>query len=615
MAKTSLLRRLFGAIWTGITWIRLALSNILFLLMIAVIYFVYVGGAPEPLPDRAALLLNPAGKVVDQKSQLQPLEALLGGPSPASHEVLLRDVIDAIEYAREDPAITALVMELDQLLSVGISKSQEIIPALDAFRTSGKPIIAVGDFFTQDQYFLASQADTVVVHHMGAVALEGYASYHNYFSDALDKLSVNVHVFRAGEHKSVAEPFLRNDMSPGEKEITRNWLGDLWGQFTGTVEARRNLPPGAVDAYINDYAERLATQEGDGARTALEAGLVDKVLSRSQANEYLAGVVGATDDEGRYEAVPFEHYAARKRPSSLMGVEGDRVAVITARGDIMPGEQPPGTIGGDSLARLIKKTAGKTGVKAIVLRVTSGGGSVFASEVIRQQVLAARAAGIPVVVSMGAVAASGGYYISAEADEIWATPSTVTGSIGVFAAVPTFEQLLGRAGVNTDGVGTTELAGALRVDRPLNPELADALTRSVEFIYREFLQLVAAGRDMTVEEVSALAEGRVWSAQDALENGLIDKLGTLDDAVAAAAALAGLSDYEVDFVALPRSPREMLLQQLMNGARAAGLQDVAGVPATLPALLRPLGSAVAELAVLQDPRHLYLRCIPCGALH
>ena len=615
MAKPSLLRRVFGAIWTGITWIRLALSNILFLLMIAVIYFVYVGGAPEPLPDRAALLLNPAGTVVDQKSQLQPLEALLGSPSPASHEVLLRDVIDAIEYAREDPAITALVMELDQLLSVGISKSQEIIPALEAFRASGKPIIAVGDYYTQDQYFLASQADTLVVHHMGAVALEGYASYHNYFSDALDKLSVNVHVFRAGEHKSVAEPFLRNDKSPAEKEITRNWLGDLWRQFTGTVEARRNLSPGTVDGYINDYAVRLATQDGDGARTALEAGLVDKVLSRSQANEYLAGVVGATDDEGRYEAVPFERYAARKRPMSLRGVEGDRVAVITARGDIMPGEQPPGTIGGDSLARLIKKTAEKSGVKAIVLRVTSGGGSVFASEVIRQQVLAARAGGIPVVVSMGAVAASGGYYIAAEADEIWATPSTVTGSIGVFAAVPTFEQLLDRAGVSTDGVGTTELAGALRVDRPLNPELADALTRSVEFIYREFLQLVAAGRDMTVEEVSALAEGRVWSAQDALDNGLIDKLGTLDDAIAAAAARAGLTDYEVEFVALPRSPREMLLQQLTKGALGLGLQGVAGMPATLPALLRPLGSAVAELAVLQDPRHLYLRCIPCGALY
>jgi protease-4 len=615
MAKPSLLRRLFGAIWTGITWLRLALSNILFLLMIAVIYFVYVGGAPEPLPGRAALLLNPAGTVVDQKTQLQPFEALLGGSSPASHEVLLRDVIDAIEFARDDPAITALVMDLDQLLSVGISKSQEIVPALDAFRASGKPIIAVGDYYTQDQYFLASQADTVVVHHMGAIALEGYSSYHNYFSDALDKLSVNVHVFRAGEHKSVAEPFLRNDMSPGEKAITRNWLGDLWGQFTGTVEARRNLSPGAVDAYINDYAGRLASQDGDAARSALEAGLVDKVLSRAQANEYLAGVVGATDDEGRYEAVPFEHYAARKRPSSLMGVHGDRVAVITARGNIMPGEQPPGTIGGDSLARLIKKTVGKAGVKAIVLRVTSGGGSVFASEVIRQQVLAARAKGIPVVVSMGAVAASGGYYISAEADEIWATPSTVTGSIGVFAAVPTFDELLGRAGVSTDGVGTTDLAGALRVDRPLNPELADALTRSVEFIYREFLQLVAAGRDMTVQEVSALAEGQVWSAQDALDNGLVDKLGTLDDAIAAAASRAGLTEYEVEFVALPRSPREMLLQQLMSGALGAGLQGVAGIPATVPALLRPLGSAVAELEALQDPRHLYLRCIPCGALH
>jgi protease-4 len=614
MSKPSLLRRVLSAIWNGITWIRLALSNILFLLLIALLYLVFVGGAPKPLPERAALLLDPVGTIVDQKSQTAALEALAGDPLPSTHEVLLRDVLDAIEYAREDPAINALVMDLDQLLAVGLSKTQEITRALDSFRTSGKAVVAVGDLYTQEQYLLASQADTVILHPLGMVALEGFGAYHNYFSEALEKLSVNVHVFRAGEHKSVAEPFLRDDMSPGEKEITGRWLGELWRQYTAAVEVRRGLLSGALNDYVNSFDERLAAQRGDTTRTALQAGLVDKVLSRNEANEYLVELVGAADEAGLFEAVPFENYVSRKRPGSLSRSEGDRVAVITARGEILPGDQPAGAIGGDSLAALIRDTAGSSGVKAIVLRVDSGGGSVFASEVIRQQLLAARGRGIPVVVSMGAVAASGGYYIAAEADEIWATPATITGSIGVFAAFPTFEGLLERVGVSTDGVGTTELAGALRVDRALNPELAAAMTSSVEFIYREFLEIVADGRGLSTEEVDALAQGRVWSATDALENGLVDKLGSLDDAIAAAAALAGLKEYGVEFVALPRTSRELLLQQLVNTLGGLRLWRDSAAAATLSAVLQPLTQAAAEITGLQDPGHLYMRCVACGAV-
>ena len=612
MSKPSLLRRFFSAIWNGITRVRLALSNILFLLMLALIYFVYVGGAPEPLPERAALLLNPVGTIVDQKSQAEPLQALLGEPSPADHEVLLRDVIAAIEYARDDPAINSLVMELDRLMYVGISKTQEIVRALDSFRETGKPVVAVGDYYTQDQYLLASHADSVIAHPLGGVALEGYSSYRNYFREALEKISVNVHVFRVGEHKSAMEPFLRDDMSPGEKEVTGRWLQVLWDQYTATVESRRELAPGAVNDYVNNFSGRLTQQGGDTARTALEAGLVDQLLNRSQANGYLTELVGASDEDGWYEAVVFDRYLSRKRPLALPGgVEGEWVAVITAQGDMLPGEQPPGKIGGDSLAQLIRDTAEQDGVGAIVLRINSGGGSMFASEIIRQQVLNARAKGVPVVVSMGSVAASGGYYIAADADEIWATPSTVTGSIGVFAAFPTFEQLLQRLGVHTDGVGTTELAGSLRADRPLNPELVAALNSGVEFAYRSFVQLVAAGRDMSLEEAEQLAQGRVWSAPDALEAGLLDGLGGLDDAIAAAAARAGLTDYETDYVELPRSPRELLLQQLAE--RVGGLRawTESSVTASLSALLRPVSRAAAEIGNLQDPGHMYLRCIAC----
>ena len=614
MKLWSFLGRFLSSCWRWITRIRLALSNILFLLIIVLIYFAYSDGAPEPPPERAALLLNPTGSIVDEKSFVEPLQTLLGEPSPADHEVLLRDVIDGIEYAKDDQAINSLIMDLDNLVSVGISKTHEIAGALASFKESGKPVIAIGDYYSQDQYLLASYADTIILHPFGGVALEGYSSYHNYFREALEKLSVNMHVFKAGEHKSIAEPFLRDDMSPGEKAITERWLNVLWQQYAESVETQRGLASGAVNQYIENFTARLEAQGGDLAKTSLEAGLVDQLMGRGEANQYLSGVVGATDEDGLYETVSFEDYIGRKRPLSLVVPRSDRVAVITAQGTIQPGEQPPGNIGGDSLAHLIRSTAVQEGVAAIVLRVNSGGGSVFASEIIRQEVLNAKKAGLPVVVSMGAVAASGGYYIAAEADQIWATSTTITGSIGVFAAFPTFERLLERGGVYTDGVGTTPLAGSFRVDRPLNEDVAASLISSVEYTYQSFLGLVAGGRGMTVEAVDAVAQGRVWSASDALERGLIDKLGNLEDAIAAAAELAELEQYDVDYVGIPLSPRDLLLQQLFGSVGSLRLWRNSPVVSTFTDLIQSFSAATRELANLDDPSHLYVRCIACGQI-
>lgn len=615
MSKPSLLRRIAGGIWNTITRVRLALSNILFLLMLVFIYFVFSGSAPEPLPEQAALLLNPVGSIVDQKRPVEPLQALLGEPSPADHEVLVRDVIDAIEYAGDDPKINSLVLKLDNLMSVGISRSQEIAAALQAFQAKGKPVVALADFYTQDQYLLASYADEVLAHPMGGVALEGFAAYHNYFAEALEKLSVKVHVFRAGKHKSAVEPFLRNDMSPAEKVVTRQWLDDIWNQYASVVEEQRDLPQGSVEAYVEGFPGRMVANGGDSALDALDAGLVDQLLTRTASNSYLAEAVGASDEEGRYEAVPFEHYLEHKRPLAIPGNTSDRVAVITARGNILPGEQPPGRIGGDSLARLIRTTIEEEGVRALVLRVSSGGGSMFASEVIRQQVLEAKVKGIPVVVSMGAVAASGAYYFAADADEIWATQGTITGSIGVFAAFPTFEGLLQRVGVHTDGVGTTSLAGSLRVDRPLNPELKASLDAGITNAYNTFLGIVAQGRSMTLEEVAAVAEGRVWSAADALEVGLVDELGSLEQAIEAAAARAELEDYEVEYVEQPLSPSDIFFQQLAERVSIPGGAVHSSRVAVLEQMAKPLLDAATEIAGLQDPRHLYMRCLPCAVVN
>ena len=315
-------RHVLGTLWNGLTRIRLALSNLLFLAVIVLLYLLFRGQAPEPLPPRAALLINPVGTVVDQKSYTEPLAALFREPVPQEREVLLADLVDAILLAKDDPKISALVMELGQLYGIGVSKTGELAAALAEFREAGKPVVAWADGFSQSQYLLAAQADTLVIHPMGSVLLEGFANYQWYFADALDKVSVNVHVFKAGKFKSIAEPYLRNDMSDGTREISERWLSAAWAHYTDTVEARRGLESGAVDRYVNGFAERASNARGDLSQVALQSGLVDKVLRREAANDFIAGVVGARDDRGQYEAVEFNHYLERRRPT--LGGQADR---------------------------------------------------------------------------------------------------------------------------------------------------------------------------------------------------------------------------------------------------------------------------------------------------
>jgi protease-4 len=605
-------RRLMAAFWNSITRVRVALSNILFIALLVFLFTAFRDTAPEPLPEQAALVLNPTGRIVEQKSYADPMQLLFSRPMPSEREVLLKDVLDAIDFAREDPHIAALVLELDQLYGVGVSKSSEIIAVLEEFRASGKPIIAWGDQYSQGQYLLASQADTVLMHPLGALGLEGFGSYQWYFRDLLDKLQLSMHVFRAGEHKSVAEPFLRNDMSPAEKDISLQWLSGMWDYYTASVEARRGLPAGAVDDYIENQAAGLRAAGGDQAQLALDRGLVDKLKGRREANDFLVEIVGAKDEDGNFEAVGFEGYLQRKRPTLQISGDGPKVGVVVAQGTIQDGTQPAGSIGGDSLAALLRQATEDETIKAIVLRVDSGGGSAFASEIIRQRLLHARAAGKPVVVSMGSVAASGGYWIAAPADQIWATATTITGSIGVFAAFPTIDKLLGTIGVYTDGIGTTTLAGAARSDRPLNPAVAEMVQNSVDNIYQRFVGLVAEGRGMTSAAVDEIARGRVWNAADAQRLGLVDELGGLRDAIASAAKLAQLDDYEVELIARPLSAQELLLRQLVGQVQALGLVvPTAQWSTTLHRLWAPLEARLEVLGRMNDPSGMYAQCLVC----
>ena len=615
-AKKSLIRRFFGGLWRLLTWLRVGLSNLVFLVLIILLFATFSERLPEPIQANSALLLNPVGVVVDQKSYEDPLQILFSQSNPSEREVLLRDIIKAIELAAEDEAINSLVLDFSQLYFVGLSKSQEIAQALRTFKATGKEVVAVGTMFNQDQYYLASHADQIYLHPLGSVLLEGYSSYQNYFAEALDKLKINMHVFKAGNYKSAVEPFTRNSMSEYAAEANYLWLSQLWQGYISTVTEQRDMTADNLADYINNYDVSLDQAGGSMADAALKAGLVDAIKNRHEVNQALVGIVGGSDEEGRYRSVAFENYLTLKQLLSPKtdNSTGDKVGIIVARGTILDGHMPDGVIGGDTMAGLIEQARTDNTIDAVVLRVDSGGGSLFASEIIKEQMDLLVASGKPVVVSMGAVAASGGYWIAANADQIWAMPSTLTGSIGVFAAFPTLEGSLAELGIHTDGVGTTELAGGLRVDRDLSPVATAALQHNIEYSYQLFLDTVATGRDMSPAEVDTVAQGRVWTGQAALEKGLVDHLGGLNQATQAAAELAGLDSYEVTYVQQTLSPQEMLLKQLSGEMSGFMARTTPGWLAGLHRALAPLKQQLQWFGHLNDPVGLYAQCLPCQSI-
>jgi protease IV len=628
--RPGLLRRFFGFLWSALNGLRRLVLNLLFLSLLALVVVALVSEEAPNVPANSALVINPSGVLVDQLSYSDPFSAVVAG-SDAPAETLLSDVVEAIDTAGTDARIKLLVLQTDGLEHGGISKQQELAAALARFRGQGKKIVALGDSFNQDQYLLATQADSIFMNPMGQVLLQGYGAYSNYFKEALDKLQVNVHVFRVGTYKSAVEPLLRDDMSTEVKENHLVWLNSLWRQYTDAVAKRRGLEPAKLDEYINRIDTVFAAADGDTARAAVDWRLVDGLKSRLEMNDWLVEQVGA-DEHGDFRGIAFDDYLAAQRHMEV-GAGGDKVAVIVASGMILDGEQRAGQIGGDTLSALIREASDDEHVKAVVLRIDSEGGSAFASEIIRQELLDLQSAGKPLVVSMGSVAASGGYWIAAGADEVWATPGTITGSIGIFGAFPTLENTLGKLGVHTDGVGTTAMAGAMRIDRPLDAVAARAIQSNIERGYRQFLQVVADGRDLEVARVDALAQGRVWAGSDAAGVGLVDKLGGLSDAIAAAAGRAGLKQYETEWLETPLTPPELLLQKLggahssfadgralgwLTGTQAMTRHWLNGAASWSP--LRPLFDQVAQLRILQtmsrlnDPKAMYVYCTGCARL-
>src|ERR1700678_3890076 len=610
MSVGSALVGFFGLVWRILERIRRVLHLVLLLVIFGFILAALHTSIPI-VPRSAALVIAPEGEIVEQLSG-DPVRRALGqasgGPAP---ETLLRDVTDAIAAAKSDARIKLIVLDLGSLDASGLSKLQEIGAALRDFRASGKRVVAAADSLDQTQYYLAAQAGEVYLDPMGLVYLDGFSYYRMFLKDAIEKLNVDVNVFRAVTFKSYTDEFSRSDMAPSEREETSVWLEALWNAYQQDVTRACSLPAGALNEFVADEPAALAAVSGDAAKLALQRGLVTALKSRRQMADELKVLVGEDEDSHSFNSIGMSQYLTSIRSKHVLKSKSDsKVGIVVAAGEILDGHHPPGTIGGESTADLLREARYDTAVKAVVLRVDSPGGSMFASEQILSEVQTLRKAGKPVVVSMSTYAASGGYYISAAANQIFASPTTLTGSIGVFSVVPTFQRTLEKLGVKVDGLGTTPLAGNLRLDRPLDAATRQILQVSVEHAYDDFLHRVSEGRKKSVEDVDKIAQGRVWAGVDAQRIGLVDHLGGLKDATDAAAKLAELgSDYDVQYVEPELSLREQLLMQLRSETlRIGAMLGLAAPRSEIERALDPILVEARSLAKLNDPRGLYAYC-------
>ena len=603
---------IFKGIWKLITFIRLALVNLIFLATIGIIYFIYTSAeSPVPsVPQESALVLNISGPIVEQSRYVNPMDSFTGSlfGQDMPRENVLFDIVESIRHAKDDPKITGIVLALRDMPETNLTKLRYIAKALNEFKASGKPIYAASEFYNQSQYYLASYADKIYLAPDGAVLIKGYSAYSMYYKTLLEKLDVNTHVFRVGTYKSAIEPFVRDDMSDAAKESASRWLGQLWGAYVDDVATNRQVSAKTLNPTMEEFLGLLKEQDGDLAALSLELGLVDELATRQQVRADLTEVFGSNGEDS-YNYVDYYEYQTTMKPK--FDLSQDDIAIVVASGAIMDGSQPRGATGGDTVAALLRQALNDDKIKAVVLRVDSPGGSAFASEVIRNEIEALKEAGKPVVASMSSLAASGGYWISMGADRIVAQPTTLTGSIGIFSVITTFEKGLNKLGVYTDGVGTSPFSG-VGITTGLSDGAADAFQMGIEHGYHRFIGLVSESREIPLKDMDSIAQGRVWTGQDAAKLGLVDKMGDFDDAVKLAAELAKVEDYNLYWVEEPLSPAEQFIQDFMNQVKVNLGVDAS---ALLPAALQPVAAQVVQDASLldsfNDPKGQYAFCLNC----
>ncbi|HGB5460963.1 TPA: signal peptide peptidase SppA [Salmonella enterica subsp. enterica serovar Enteritidis] len=600
--------------WRVLNFVREMVLNLffIFLVLVGVGIWMQIGnGSNSEQTARGALLLDISGVIVDKPSTNHRLGALgrqlFGASSDRLQENSLFDIVNAIRQAKDDRNITGIVLDLKNFTGADQPSMRYIGKALREFRDSGKPVFAVGENYSQGQYYLASFANKIWLSPQGQVDLHGFATNGLYYKTLLDKLKVSTHVFRVGTYKSAVEPFIRDDMSPAAREADSRWIGELWQNYLHTVSANRQISPQQLFPGAQAIIDGLTSVGGDTAKYALDHKLVDALASSADVEKALTKQFGWSKTENNYRAISYYDYSL-KTPADT----GVTIAVIFANGAIMDGEETPGNVGGDTTASQIRDARLDPKVKAIVLRVNSPGGSVNASEVIRAELAAARAAGKPVVVSMGGMAASGGYWISTPANYIVASPSTLTGSIGIFGVINTVENSLSSIGVHSDGVSTSPLAD-ISMTKALSPEVQQMMQLSIEYGYKRFITLVADARKRTPEQIDKIAQGHVWTGEDAKANGLVDSLGDFDDAVAKAAELAKLKQWHLDYYQDEPTVLDMVMDSMTGSVRAMLPEAIqAMLPAPLVSAANTVKAEGDKLAAFNDPQNRYAFCLTCA---
>lgn len=609
-----------AAIWRWIGLIQHGILRVFGLIVIFIVLLALSGafggdGDEFKLADNGVLRFEPEGAIVEESVQVSPGDAftaaLLGGGQP--NQILLRDVIEGLRMAAGDEDVTALVVRFDGLTGATPAALHAIAEELAAFRDSGKDLIAYGDAFFNGSWFLSAQAGELYMHEMGIAQVTGFARFRTYFAGLLERLNVTVNVYRVGTFKSALEPFLGDEMSEAAAEANRVVFGEIWDSYKQVAGQARGIGADAVQAYADELPRRMAALGGDYSAAAEQSGLVDQLVGRGEFMSLLGDRFGLDEDTGTLETSDFLQYVKANRPAAAVG-GGDEIAVIYAVGSIIDGEADGGAVGGDIHARLIRKARLDDDVRAIVLRIDSGGGSAFASELIREELEMARLEGKPVIASMGGVAASGGYWIATPANRILAEPTTITGSIGIFGFFPSLENAMAEIGVFEDGVALTETARGPSVIGGVTPEWDQMLQLGIEKGYRDFIGLVAEARGMSLEQVDAIAQGRIWTGRQALERGLVDELGDYDDALRIAAEMADLEDYKVVVFKEETDPFEELLEALGQdvGAAIAGPNGLLGSGLFADAARGAAGELTA-INMMNDPNGVYAKCLGCEA--
>ena len=555
-------------------------------------------------PTDKALVIRPLGPIVEQVAGSDDPFDNLSGDLP--RELYVGDLLEVLETAASDDRVQDIILSLDNINGTGQAVLYDVGNALQKIQEADKNIIAVGDYFTRSGYYLASFADEIIMNSDGLVEMDGFGRSRLFYKSFLDKIKVDFNVFRVGTFKSAVEPYLGNEMSEAAKEANLAYLDVLWSSYKDVISKNRGMTSEEIQ-YLVDNSDSILTEEGlSSSEAILNYGLVDKLLPRTKTRSYLKELFGESDDKKSFAQISgYEYFRLIQSEKSVVSAE-DKIAVVVARGTIVNGVQPPGTIGGDSTSRIIRGAHEDENVKAIVLRVDSGGGGVFASEQIRLELLEAKEKGLTIIASMGNVAASGGYWISANAHEIWASHNTITGSIGIFGILPTIDRALSEIGINSDGVKTSRLDLSGDVTSPLDEGLSKIIQSEIEYGYKRFIGLVSQARNIPIEEVDKIAQGRVWAGSTALELGLVDNIGNLQMAIKRAAELAEIDEYNSYYPEQEVNWREQIFNRLSGYIGWA-------IPSLIKEniLVKETVRVLQDIEKLNDPKGIYIICEDC----